>query len=83
MRFSARKPAPPQASRASWIVSSAFQVDSGLSAAASVSRSSRSSGVSVRPEKTPSNLRQQLVVGEELRVVLGEAAGSRRRWCLP
>jgi hypothetical protein len=54
---SRRKPDPPHASRASWMVDSAFHVERGLSAAASVSRSSRSCGVSVRPENTPSNLR--------------------------
>ena len=54
------EPAPPQASRASCSVSSACQVDSGLRAAARVSRSWRSASVSCSPLKTPSNFGEQL-----------------------
>ncbi len=54
-RFSAMKPEPPHASRPPAAVSRAFHVESGLSAAARVSRSSRSRPCRCLPLKTASN----------------------------
>jgi hypothetical protein len=55
MRFSARNPDPPHASRHSCSASSACHVDSAFRPAASVSRSWRLSSVSFAPLKTASN----------------------------